>query len=287
MAALGSIKIAAVSSLALGVVAVATLPMARHFLMAQFNDPKDMPALASDARIHYEPEARACAQDAAALLPATLARIEAAQGRPFARAPVVGVYASYENYARANGLGDPGVAAVSRSGRVVLSPTLCGEERARLPGILTHELSHTHLYGWRSSLFSSRPPSWFTEGLAVMVSDGGGAEGVSEAAAADAIRDGYAIVVKDKGVWRDFASIPFESEPPQYPSRDDHATPRQRLAYRQAAMFVVWLRALDPQAFAGLLRRIEDGDSFKDAFRASYAASPEESWRDFVSHLSK
>jgi len=286
MAARGFIKIAAVSLAALAV-AGAAVPMLRHYIVARFNDPADLPALASDLRVHYEPEARACAQDVAALLPAALARVEAAQGRPFARAPIVGVYASYENYARANGLGDPGVAAVSRSGRVVLSPTLCGEERVRLPGILAHELSHTHLYGWRSSLFAARPPSWFTEGLAVMVSSGGGAEGVSEAAAADAIRQGYAIVVRGEGVWRDFASIPFESEPPQYPSRDGFATPRQRLAYRQAAMFVVWLRTRDGQGFAGLLRRLEDGESFKDAFTESFAASPEESWRDFVSHLSK
>jgi hypothetical protein len=120
-----------------------------------------------------------------------------------------------------------------------------------------------------------------------MVSSGGGAEGVSEAAAADAIRQGYAIVVRGEGVWRDFASIPFESEPPQYPSREGFATPRQRLAYAQAAMFVAWLRARDGRAFADLLLRIEDGESFKDAFRAGFTASPEESWRDFVSHLSK
>jgi hypothetical protein len=163
-----------------------------------------------------------------------LARVEAAQERPFARSPTIGVYASYDKYARANGLEDAAIAAVYRSGRVLLSPTLCGAERARLPGVLTHELSHTHLFGWRSSLFSARPPSWFTEGLAVMVSDGGGAEGVSEVEAAEALRKGYAIVVMDDGLWRDFASIRFEIEPPHDPSRDDFISFRQRLAYRQA-----------------------------------------------------
>jgi hypothetical protein len=266
--------------------AVAAVPMPRHYLVALFNDPRDLPALENDGRVHFEPGARACALEVAALLPAALARVEAAQERPFARGPTIGVYVSYESYARANGLEDSAIAAVSRSGRVLLSPTLCGEERARLPGVLTHELSHTHLFGWRSTLFSARPPSWFTEGLAVMVSDGGGAEGVSEAEAAEAIRKGHAILVTDKGLWRDFASIRFEIEPPRDPARGDFITFRQRLAYRQAAMFVAWLRERDAGAFAKLMRRIEGGESFSDSLHASYAASSRELWRDFVSSLS-
>ena len=278
------LKIAAVSTFALigaGGGAVATIPMLRHYLVALVNDPRDLPALESDARVHFQPDAKACALDVAALLPAAIARVEIAQGRPFARSPTIGVYVSYDAYARANGLENPNIAATSRSGRVILSPTLCGKERARLPGVLTHELSHAHLSGWRSSLFSARPPSWFTEGLAVMVSGGGGAEGVSEAEAAAAICRGYAIVVKDEGLWVDFASIPFEIDPP----RDNLAMPRQRLAYRQAAMFVAWLRERDPDAFARLLLRIENGELFRDLFRASYAASSSEQWRNFVAHL--
>jgi hypothetical protein len=261
--------------------------MLRHHLVALFNDPRDLPVLESDARVHFEPEARACAIEVAALLPAALARVEALQERPFARGPTIGVYASYDKYARANGLEDAAIAAVSRSGRVLLSPTLCGGERARLRGVLTHELSHTHLFGWRASLFSARPPSWLTEGLAVMVSNGGGAEGVSEMEAVDALVKGYAIVVTDEGLWRDFASIRFEIEPPRDPSRDDFISFRQRLAYRQAGMFVAWLRERDPGAFTKLLRRIENGESFRNSFHVSYAANPLELWQNFVSRLSK
>jgi hypothetical protein len=283
------VKIAAVMFLALAAAvcgAVTALPMLRHYLVALFNDPKHLPALENDGRVHFEPGARACALEVAALLPAALARVEAAQGRAYARDPTIGVYASYENYARANGFENPAIAAVSRSGLILLSPTLCGEERARLRGVLTHELSHTYLFGWRSALFSDRPPSWFTEGLAVMVSDGGGAEGVSEAEAAEAVRKGHAIVVTDKGLWRDFASIHFELEPPRDPSRDDFLTFRQRLAYRQAGMFVAWLRERDPDAFANLMRRIENGESFSGSFQEGYAVGPRELWRDFVARLS-
>ncbi len=285
-----SVKIVALSTLVLVAAtcgAVAAVPMLRHYLVALFNDPMDLPALESNARVHFEPEARACALRVAALLPAAMERVEAAQGRPFARSPTIGVYASYHAYERANGLENSAIAATSRSGRVLLSPTLCGGERERLPGVLTHELSHTHLFGWRSSLFSSRPPSWFTEGLAVLVSNGGGAEGLGEAEATEAIVEGHAIVVTDEGLWRDFASIRFEVEPPQNPSLDDFVSFRQRLAYRQAAMFVAWLREKDPDAFATLLLRIENGGSFRDSFHALFAASASEQWRDFAAHLPK
>jgi hypothetical protein len=130
--------------------------MLRRYLVALFNDSRGLPALERDGRVHFEHEARACALDVAALLPAALARVEAAQQRPFARGPTIGVYASYEIYARANGLEGPAIAVVSRSERVLLSPTLCRADRARLRDVLTHELSHVHLFGWRSSLFSAR-----------------------------------------------------------------------------------------------------------------------------------
>jgi hypothetical protein len=53
MGANRSIKIVAVSTLMLFVAscgAVAAVPMLRHYLIALFNDPGDLPALESDAR---------------------------------------------------------------------------------------------------------------------------------------------------------------------------------------------------------------------------------------------
>lgn len=278
------LKRAALILLSLAAVLTASFVL-RHFLVALFNDPKNLPALAGDARVHFQKEAEGCARQVAALLPEAMARVAAEQARPFAGQPIIGVYASFDDYARANGFENPAIAATSRSGRVVLSPTLCGAERDRLAGVLTHELSHAHLFGWRSSLFSPRPPSWFTEGLAVMVSDGGGAEGISDASAVSALRAGYAIVVKDHGSWRDFASIRFEAEPP--PAEKDVLTARQRLAYREAGLFVAWLRQKEPKAFVALLRRLEDGEAFGAAFRRSYVTSASEQWRAFLGELAR
>lgn len=266
--------------------AIATMLRPELLLAARaaWNDPRLLAAFADDARIRYEPEARACAAETAVLLPAAIARIEAAHGRPFAQPPTVGVYASFDTYASANGMGDPGIAAVTRAGVALLSPTLCVAERGRLDGVLTHELSHVHLSGWRP-LGAPRAPQWFTEGLAVMASNGGGAEGVSDADAAQAIRDGYRVVL-DGRRWIDFAMLAFEREPPRDPKLDA-LTQRQRLAYRQAGMFVGWLRRRDETAFLQLLRALEAGQAFDPSIESAFGESAPSLWRRFVSGISQ
>ncbi|WP_292529626.1 hypothetical protein [Methylocystis sp.] len=265
-------------------IAMMLRPELRLAARAAWNDPRLLAAFADDARIRYESEARACAAETAALLPAAIAQIEAAHGRHFAQPPIVGVYASFENYANANAMDDPGIAAVTRAGAALLSPTLCGKERGRLEGVLTHELSHVHLSGWRP-LGAPRPPQWFTEGLAVMASNGGGAEGVSEAEAAQAIHEGYRVVL-DGRRWIDFAMLAFEREPPRHPKLDA-LTQRQRLAYRQAGMFVGWLRTRDEKAFMQLLRALEAGEAFEPSVEVAFGENPSQLWRRFVADLSQ
>ncbi|MGJ0394914.1 MAG: hypothetical protein ACR65U_01615 [Methylocystis sp.] len=270
--------------IAAAALALALRPDLRLAARVAWNDPRLLPAFAGAARVHYEPEARDCAEAVAEIAPRAIAQIESAHGRPFAQPPVIGVYASYDNYASANAMDDPGIAAVTRAGAALLSPTLCGAERKRLEGVLTHELSHVHLSGWRP-LGAPRPPQWFTEGLAVMASHGGGAEGVSDADAAQAIRDGYRVVL-DGRRWIDFAALGFEREPPRDPKLDA-LTQRQRLAYRQAGMFVGWLRRRDETAFLELLRALEAGQAFDPSIESAFGESAPSLWRRFVSSLSQ
>lgn len=272
-----------VAFIAAATLALALRPELRLAARAAWNDPRLLPALADDTRVHYEPDARDCAEAVANLTPRAIARVESAHGRPFAQPPAIGVFASYENYARANAMDDPGIAAVTRAGAALFSPTLCGKERGRLEGVLTHELSHVHFSGWRP-LGAPRPPQWFTEGLAVMASGGGGAEGISETEAAQAIRDGYRVVL-DGRRWIDFAALGFEREPPRDPTKDA-LTQRQRLAYRQAGMFIGWLRLRDETAFLRLLRALEAGEAFEPSFESAFGDTAPQLWRRFVSDLS-
>lgn len=279
------IKFLASLALALGLAALVSLalkPELRAALLAALNDPADLPVLPTDSRVHFEPGARACAEAVATALPGAVAKIEAEHGRPFSRPPIVGVYEDFDAYARANGLNDSLVAAVSRAGRAVLSPTLCGSERARLASVLTHELSHVHFFGWRPRR-APRPPQWFTEGLAVLASDGGAAESVSDAEAREAIRRGFGVLL-DNSSWMNFLSIPFAAEPPCDAGCDPRAF-RQRLAYRQAALFIGWLRESDRDAFSRLMRRLESGEDFGWAFEDAFGAAPAARWRAFAASL--
>ncbi len=276
-----ALKVLAAVALALALASLVSLalrPDLRAALLAALNDPANLPALPGDPRVHFEPRARGCAETVAATLPDAIAKIEAEHGRPFAKPPIVGVYDDFDAYARANGLNDRLVAGVSRAGRAVLSPTLCAGERDRLASVLTHELSHVHFFGWRPRR-APRPPQWFTEGLAVLASDGGAAESVSDAEAREAIRRGYGVIL-DESPWMDFLSIPFAATPP-CDAGCDIRTFRQRLAYRQAALFIGWLRNSDKSAFSRLMRRLEDGAPFDVAFREAFG-TPSARWGDFT-----
>lgn len=269
---------------AAALVALALRPNLRTALLAEFHDPTRLPALARDPRVHFEPAARDCAARVAAALTAAMAQIETIHGLPFAKPPVIGVYASFESYARANGLGDAGVAGVTRAGRALLSPTLCGDEGDRLASVLTHELSHVHFSVWRIRM-GPAPPAWFTEGLAVMASDGGGAEGVSDAEAAQALQAGVAIIPDDVA-WLDFAAIRFTREPVAPPGRDPW-TYRQRLAFRQAGLFVAWLHARERENFMSLLRRLENDEPFDGALSETFGETRESIWRVFLDAMSR
>jgi len=282
------IKIAIVSVFALLAAscgAVAAIPALRHFAIALAHNPHDLPALETDARIHFEPGAKDCAREVAARLPAAIARVEAAQGRPFARDVPIGVYATPDSYVQANGLGTARVGGVAFAGRLTLSPALCEAERDRMTAILTHELSHAHLQGWLPPLAFVAIPNWFKEGLAVMVSGGGGAVDVSEVEAAAAIATGDAIAVNDEGSLFNLTAVRFEASPRREAAPASDPRARAHLAYRQAAMFTNWLRERDPNAFADFLQRIENGERFRDSFRATFGASASEKWREFVPHL--
>jgi hypothetical protein len=255
----------------------AAFPAARHIASALWNTPDRLPALAENSVVHFEPGAENYAHRVSALLPTAVARIEAAQGRLFAHPVTVGVYTTPEAYAAANASGSAGAVGVAAFGRVVLSPALNGPQVGRLPAILTHELSHAHLQGYISPYAWVRLPNWFKEGLAVMVSGGGGAELVSEQEARAAIERGEAITIDDTGSFTNLSEIRFERAP-------SRATPSHRtvMAYRQAGMFVSYLHDSDTPGFARMMNAILDGKRFVEALDAGYHQDVQSLWQQFA-----
>jgi len=258
----------------------AAVPVLRHMASGWWNNPDALPALPQNPQVHYEDGASEYARIVARLMPAAIARVEAANGRPFAHPVTVGVYVSRANFAAANGTGFSGAVGVTFLGRVMLSPVLLSAQRNRLVAILTHELCHAHMHSWMSELTYLALPNWFKEGLAVMVSGGGGAEEVSEAQAREAILGDDHFAVDDHGSLLDFVAIRMAHQP-VIPDTSF----RTVMAYRQSGMFTAFLRDSNPAAFARLMNALLDGRPFAEAVRASYGADLNALWDQFVRRL--
>jgi hypothetical protein len=99
-------------------------------------------------------------------------------------------------------------------------------------------------------------------GTRVMISGGGGAELVSEEEARIAIQRGEVIAMDDAGSLQSlgdirFHSAPIKTAPSWYPVV---------MAYRQAGMFVNYLRESDAPAFERMMNAILDGRPFAEAW---------------------
>lgn len=260
----------------IGAGAALSVPTTRHLISGLWNLPDRMPALSTNSQVHYQPGAEDFARDVAELLPNAIAQVEAVHGRPFAHPVIVGVYATPEAYAAANGLGSTVPVGVTIFGRVNLSPKLSRPQHQRLRAILTHELSHAHIQGWIGEYDYVYLPNWFKEGLAVMLSGGGGAELVSEAEARTAIQRGERLVIDDAGSSHGI-DVRLEQEPankpPWYPVV---------LAYREAGMFMNYLRESDRPAFDRLMNAVLDDRPFKDAVTVGYHDNVRSLWDKFI-----
>lgn len=208
--------------------------------------------LAADPRVRHEPGAADCAGRVAAALPQAVAQVEAEHRRAFVGEVVV--YMCGTDACFADRVPKPPnlTAAVAWNNRLILHPRLCDREPQRLPGILTHELSHLHL-GQQLGHYSHRVPVWFHEGLATLAADGGGADLVGEEAVLAEVRAGN-----------------------RFGADVDHDDWSRRNAdwwgldisvfYRQSWMFVAHLEASGGWRFDGFVREVQDGRDFDAAF---------------------
>lgn len=147
---------------------------------------------------------------------------------------------------------------------------------AALP--VVRELSHAHLQGWIGTNAVLHLPSWFNEGLAVMVSGGGGAELVSEEEARTAIQRGEQIAIDDAGSLQSLSGIRFD----RVPAKTAPSWYPVVLAYRQAGLFVNYLRESDPPAFERMMNAVLDGRAFADAVNAGYHTDVRSLWQGFI-----
>lgn len=121
-----------------------------------------------------------------------------------------------------------------------------------------------------------RLPHWFKEGLAVMVSGGGGAEGVSESQARAAVRRGDHIAIESSGSLLNLTTVKFEN-PPAIPNGS-----LTEMAYRQAGLFVAFLHDTNPAGFEHMMDAIFQSRPFAEALETGYATDLPNLWSRFV-----
>lgn len=218
---------------------------------------------ANEPRVRYETGGEQLASTVSQQLSDSIKVVEERQYRPFAKPITVYVCATTDScrgYCRSN------VRGCVLNGRLFISPkpSLTPE---RVPGILKHELSHLHMEQQLGMLrWHSIAPPWFQEGLAVFISDGGGAENVTELEAIKAIAEGHTFLPDGEG------SLLFRK----------NSGLEQHMFYRQSGLFIAFLHNKDPQAFKVLLSGIVEGNNVGTAVFGSYKTGLEELWSQFV-----
>lgn len=218
-------------------------------------------------QIWQEQGAEDLARPLADSLPDAIKTVQTDLGVGFAPPISIRVYASWDSFARYTGRQDR-VMAVCSNDRISVSPGL-KDQPQRIRTILTHEMVHALLSQHMGGRYLGLP-AWFNEGLAVLVSDTGDglAVSVSEDEAITALRQGKHFVPSDSEslLGKRYGSAFGISE---------------GVFYRQAELFVRYLRDRDPDGFRRLLSALTRGEDFAAGFAGAYPVPLEQLWQDF------
>jgi hypothetical protein len=220
-----------------------------------------------DPRILCEAGSEKLALRLQPMLDEAVAEVTRAQLGGFAAPILITTHSSVDTFTVDSGAAQYAQGALGYGG-IHFSPTLL-DTPGRTRGLLVHELSHLHLFQKVGPLAWGRLPSWFHEGLATAVSDGGGAETFSEVDALYSMASGQCFV-------------PEESAWPPFPKKGASYGLNPHMFYRQAGMFISYLRSSDQQAFTRLLTAIESRQDFARAVKASYGDSLQPQWQQFL-----
>ena len=226
-------------------------------------------SLNQDSRIRYEDGALKFASEIAPYLDTAINTIETKQGK-FKKPVVIYVTKSIDSFSSFCTSNRP-VACVIGS-RLFVSPKLLNEKE-RLPRILTHELSHLQLTQsigrWN---YQTLLPTWFKEGLAVYVSNGGGAEGVSEREAYEAIKQGKTIEPNGSG------NLLFQKTASSFGLKT-------HMFYRQSEMFVKWLHDKNLASYSRLFAVLNSGKTLDEALLSVYGFDIQQAWNEFLGKI--
>lgn len=236
---------------------------------ALFQTPTGVVPLSTDNRVWYEEGAKEKAELISSVLDEKIKIIEQSHYRPFKQKIKIYVFSSQDSYAKYSP--QPKSGGETFGDKILISPKK-QNTNSRIPGVITHELSHYHLFGYLGLYQSRITPRWFIEGIAVWVSGGVGAEKTSNDDAVKEILTGMHI-------------NPVTRHPLIFGETSHPSNMKTHMFYRQSALFVEYLYNFNSSKFKELVKGVENRESFSHVFKESYRNEPLIMWNKFVSGL--
>jgi hypothetical protein len=216
----------------------------------------DFNVLPSDSRILYEDGAEKVADEVARHLNNAMRAVENRQFGKFNEPVKVYAFASPRSFSKFSGISDKARGA-SVDNEIYLSGLMM-ELPDEVYGMVGHELSHVQLSQTLGVIsFNRKIPRWFREGLAIYVSDGGGAPRNYETETISMFLEGKHFLPESSG---SLFNRSFNSTADIGP----------RMFYSQSGLFVKYLANTYPQEFKSFLKGLQEGKQFKDHFKESF-----------------
>ena len=219
-----------------------------------------------DKRILFESDAKKNAEKIRLILDSCIEIVTGYYGSPFEKDIYITISATQKNHVRRCGDFEKS-RGMANWGRVFISPLAFTSNT--YTSILIHELTHLHTME-KTGIFHyiGDIPAWFSEGLSVYVSNGGGAESFTDSQAIEWILEGRHFNPTNTGSLL---------KPSGYVS-----TLTWPMFYRQSELFVKYLMDYDSTSFKCLLRDLEEKKKFNKSFTKRYKAFPAEMFEMFL-----
>jgi len=233
----------------------------------------DFNVLPSDSRILYEDGAEKVADEVSRDLNKAMKAVESRQFGQFKEPVKIYCFATPESFSKFSGI--PGKARGASVGNEIYLSGLMLELPDEVYGMVGHELSHVQLSQTLGVIsFNRSIPRWFREGLAIYVSDGGGAPRNYEKETIDMFLQGKYFIPEVEGSLINRAL-------------KTNAPIRPRMFYSQSGMFIKYLANTYPENFNTFLVGIQKGKQFKENFEESFGKSIAYIFQSFIKTLTK
>lgn len=231
----------------------------------------DFEVLPSDNRIRYESGAKALAQEAARHLPSAMEAVESKQYGNFKEPVTVYAFASTKSFSKYSGISEKAQGA-SVGNEIYLSGMLL-KSPEKVYGMIGHELSHVQLSQTLGIItFNRTLPRWFREGLAIYVSDGGGAPVDFQKETIEKFINGKHFLPVSKGTLLNRNLKATDSIGP-------------RMFYSQSGMFVQYIAKSHPLLFENLVINLQAGKKFKESFTEAFHSGVDAVLNEYVENL--